>query len=81
MNAITPKAKFFDNIIPFKKGIFGEQTAGWQPGPPAMRGMGCKIIADQMIPMADGISVAGDIYLPKKAGRYPAILVFGAYTK
>ena len=81
MNAITPKAKFFDNIVPFKKGIFGEQAAGWRPGPPAMRGMGCKIIADQMIPMADGVSLAGDIYLPKKAGRYPAILVFGAYTK
>ena len=86
MNTVSPgakypKARFWDNLIPFKKGIFGEQTAGWRPGPPAMRGLGCQIIADQMIPMADGVSLAGDIYLPKKSGRYPAILVFGAYTK
>jgi uncharacterized protein len=81
MNIAAPKANFFDNIIPFKKGIYEEQTAGWQPGSAATRGLGCKIIADQMIPVADGISLAGDVFLPKKPARYPAILVFGAYTK
>jgi uncharacterized protein len=33
------------------------------------------------IPMADGISLAGDLYLPQKEGRYPLIIEMTPYGK
>lgn len=81
MTAAHSRSGFWDNLIPLKGGLFGTQTAGWNPGPPAMRGLGCQILADQMIPMDDGVALAADVHLPKTAGRYPAVVAFGAYSK
>ena len=33
-----------------------------------------------MIPVADGISLAADICTPKRDGRYPAVVLFAAYS-
>ena len=77
----SSKSGRLDNLVPLKKGLFGEQTAGWTPGRPARQGLGCLLLADQMIPVAPGVSLAADIYLPKVPGRYPAVVLFAAYTK
>jgi putative CocE/NonD family hydrolase len=34
-----------------------------------------------MIPVGDGVSVAADVCTPKASGRYPAVVVFAAYSK
>lgn len=34
-----------------------------------------------LIPMADGIKLAADIYRPRKAGKYPVILIRTSYNK
>jgi predicted acyl esterase len=81
MTDAYPKGNFWDNLLSIKGGTSGQQTAGWTPGAPAAAGLGCQVVADQMIPVADGVQLAADVYLPKKPGRYPTILVFGAYTK
>jgi predicted acyl esterase len=39
------------------------------------------MLADQMIPVGDGASMASDVHRPKKPGRYPVVVVFAAYTK
>ena len=72
---------FWDNLIPLKGGLFGQQLAGWNPGPPAKSGLGCRILADQRIEVAPDIELACDAYVPKRPGRYPAIVSFGAYSK
>ena len=46
-----------------------------------MRGLGCRLLADQRVPVGDGISLSADVYVPKAAGRYPAIVQFAAYCK
>ena len=71
----------WDNLIPLHGGIDGPQLAGWTPGSPTKRKLGCVLYADQMIPVEDGVSLAADVYAPKAKGRYPAILVFSAYSK
>jgi len=76
---VTPG--FWDNLVPFKGGLFGPQTAGWTPGPPAMSRLGCQILPDQMIPVDEGVVLGADVYLPKAPGRYPAVVAFGAYSK
>ena len=81
MNAEGVKPGFWDNLIPLKGGLFGHQLAGWTPGPPAKSGLGCRIIADQMIEVAPSISLAADVYVPKVPGRYSAIISFAAYSK
>src|SRR5205807_9649670 len=40
-----------------------------------------SVYADQMIPVGDGVSLAADVYMPKARGRYPAVIVFAAYSK
>jgi predicted acyl esterase len=40
-----------------------------------------SVYADQMIPVGDGVSLAADVYTPKARGRYPAVVVFSAYSK
>ena len=45
-----------------------------------MTGLGCTIHADQLIPVAGGIALAADIATPAKPGRYPAVVVFSAYS-
>ena len=64
-----------DNSISLKGDVRQQQTAGWTPGPPVHSGLGCEIHADQMIPVAEGISLSADIATPKKAGRYPAVVL------
>jgi uncharacterized protein len=71
---------FLDNLIPVRTGLPEPQTAGWTPGPPVYSGLGCVVHADQMIPVADGISLAADICTPKRDGRYPAVVLFAAYS-
>lgn len=75
------KPGFWDNLVPLKGGLFGAQLAGWTPGPPARSGLGCRILADRMIPVEPSVALAADVYLPNAAGRYPAIIAFGAYAK
>jgi predicted acyl esterase len=38
------------------------------------------MLADQMIPVGDGVSLAPDVHRPKTSGRYPFVVVFAAYT-
>ena len=71
---------FLDNLIPVRTGLPEPQTAGWTPGAPVYSGLGCVVHADQMIPVADGISLAADICTPKRDGRYPAVVLFAAYS-
>ncbi|HEV7318802.1 MAG TPA: CocE/NonD family hydrolase [Ensifer sp.] len=71
---------FLDNLIPLKTRLDQNQTAGWRPGAPVHQGLGCRVHPDQMIPVAEGISLAADISMPKVAGRYPAVVVFSAYS-
>ncbi|SHE79387.1 hypothetical protein SAMN02745157_0950 [Kaistia soli DSM 19436] len=78
---ITKKQEFWDNLIPLKGGLFGEQLAGWRPGPAARLGLGCRILADQRIDVAPNVALAADVYLPKVPGRYPAVIAFAAYSK
>lgn len=51
---------FLDNLIPLKGKLDQVQTAGWTPGAPVHSGLGCTVHAEQMIPVADGISLAAD---------------------
>jgi uncharacterized protein len=81
MSVAYPKVNFWDNLIPLRGGVDGPQLAGWAPGPPAKTGLGCVLYADQMVPVDEGISLAADVYTPKAKGRYPAILVYSAYSK
>jgi uncharacterized protein len=69
-----------DNLIPLKIRLDQAQTAGWTPGPAVRTGLGHIVHADQMIPVADGVSLAADITTPKVPGRYPAVVVFSAYS-
>jgi putative CocE/NonD family hydrolase len=70
-----------DNLIPLRPSLSGMQLAGWRPGPAAMRGRGCCLLADQRIPVAAAVSLSADVYLPRSPGRYPAVLAFAAYSK
>jgi putative CocE/NonD family hydrolase len=73
-------ASWLDNLIPLKSRFNHLQLAGWQPGKVADQALGCRLLADVMIPMADGTKLSADIYVPKKPGRYPVILQFSAYN-
>jgi putative CocE/NonD family hydrolase len=75
------KIGFSDNLVPPKGGLFGPQRAGWTPGAAARSGLGCRVLADEEIEVAPSISLAADVYLPKAAGRYPAVIAFAAYSK
>jgi uncharacterized protein len=46
-----------------------------------MSGLGCTMLSDQPVPVVDNVSLAADIYLPQRPGRYPAVVVFSAYSK
>lgn len=43
--------------------------------------VGCRIHADLIIPVADGVALAADVATPKIGGRYPAVVVFAAYSR
>jgi len=38
-------------------------------------------LADVRIPMPDGVRLSADVYVPRKQGRYPAVVCFSAYNK
>lgn len=81
MPIATGTKEFWDNLIPLRSSLSGEQLAGWQPGPPAMSGLGCRLLSDQKIPVDSDVALSADVYLPKTPGRYPAIVQFAAYNK
>ena len=81
MSVAPRKAKFWDNLVPLRGGDDGPQLAGWTPGPAVRTGLGCRLYADQMIPVDYGISLAADVYTPRAEGRYPAVLAYSAYAK
>lgn len=81
MSTPIPKAKFWNNVVPLRASLEGPQLAGWVPGPPARQGLGCVLHADLMIPVADGVALAADVYTPKQQGRYPVVLMYSAYSK
>ncbi|WP_443209382.1 CocE/NonD family hydrolase [Rhodococcus rhodochrous] len=58
----------------------GIQYAGWTPGPPAMHGLGQRMLPDRQIPVDDGVTLHADVYLPEREGRYPAVVSFAAYS-
>lgn len=71
---------FIDNLISVKTDLSQQQTASWTPGAPVMQGLGSRVHADQLIPVAEGIALAADITTPAKPGRYPAVIAFSAYS-
>ena len=72
---------WLDNLIPLKAPRLDQhQLAGWQPAAAAMQGLGCRVLADQRVPVDGGVSLSADVYTPKRPGRYPAILAFAAYN-
>jgi predicted acyl esterase len=75
------KPGFWDNLVPLKGEVSGPQLAGWTPDPPAKSGLGCRILADRMIAVEPSVALSADVYLPKAAGSYPAIIAFAAYGK
>ncbi len=74
-------AYFWDNLIPIKQSLSGKQYAGWNPKKENTQKLGCRIISDQRIPVNGGVTLSGDVYTPKVAGRYPAIISFSPYCK
>jgi putative CocE/NonD family hydrolase len=40
-----------------------------------------RLEADVGIPMQDGVTLRGDLYRPKGAGRFPALIAWSSYTK
>lgn len=75
-------AEWLDNLIPIKAPeLTHEQLAGWRPTRAAAEGLGCRLLADQRIEAAGGVTLSADVYTPRAPGRYPAIVQFAAYTR
>ena len=74
-------AAWLDNLIPLRARLDEWQLAGWQPTRVAEAGLGCRLIADVMIPMTDGVHLSADVYTPRRPGRYPVIVTFSAYNR
>lgn len=72
--------RLLDNLIPLRPSLSGVQTAGWAPGAPARRGLGCRLLSDVRIPVDGAVTLSADVYTPARPGRFPAIVVFGAYS-
>ena len=73
---------WLDNLVPLKAPRLDEhQLAGRRPKAVAMRGLGCRLLADQRIPWT-----TASRYLPTSMCRSgpaatPAIVQFGAYSR
>lgn len=67
-------------MISLKPSTAGRQYAGWSPTAVAMTGLGSRLPADQLIPVADDVALHADVYLPETEGRYPAVVMFGGYS-
>ncbi len=72
---------FWDNLVPLRGSLSGEQLAGWTPRGVAISGLGCRLLADRRIPVGDGVHLSADVYTPRRPGRYPAIVQFAAYSR
>lgn len=72
---------FLDNLIPLRARLNHWQLAGWSPTRIAENGLGCRLLADVAVPMADGTKLSADVYTPEQAGRYPVIVQFAAYNR
>lgn len=70
-----------DNLIPLHARLNEWQLAGWTPTRVADSGLGCRLEADMRIPMADGVHLSADVYMPRRDGRYPVVLAFSAYNR
>src|SRR5262249_12494175 len=40
-----------------------------------------RVVRDVFVPMRDGVSLAGNLYLPVDVGRFPALLMYTPYLK
>lgn len=69
-------------MIPFhlKGNQSGVQYAGWEPHGTARQGLGNRVLTGQQVPVARGVTLNADVYTPAKAGRYPAVVSFAAYS-
>lgn len=74
-------SEFWDNLIPIRSSLSGEQLAGWAPKRVAMSGLGCHLLADERIPVDGSVRLSADVYTPKRRGRYPAVVQFAAYSR
>lgn len=74
---------WLDNLIPLKVPHLDldRQFAGWRPTIVAAQGLGCRLLADQRVPVDGRVSLSADVYTPKRPGRYPAIVQFAAYSR
>ncbi|WP_421999304.1 CocE/NonD family hydrolase [Reyranella sp.] len=73
---------WLDNLISIKPpALVHEQLAGWTPTRAEREGLGCRLLADQRIPVDDATTLSVDVYVPRVAGRYPAIVQFAAYSR
>ena len=68
------------NALGYKQVLDQQQTAGWTPGAPIHSGLGCRLLGESMIPVADGVALEAEICIPKTAGVYPTVVVFSAYS-
>lgn len=71
----------FDNLVPLRRALDPDQYADWSPTRFERQGLGCHLLADERVPVDGDVSLSTDVYLPKAPGRYPAVVVFGAYNK
>lgn len=75
-----PPGHGWDNLIQLRPALAGTQLAGWQPTAPVAEGLGCRLLADQRVPVAPRVGLSADVYVPRVAGRYPVVVPFGAYS-
>ena len=75
-----PSVPRLANVISYKGVLDQQQTAGWAPGGPVHTGLGCRLLGENMIPVADGVALEAEICVPKRRGAYPAVVVFSAYS-
>ena len=67
-----------DNLISLKTDLDRPANRWMDTRSAVHTGLGCRVHADQMIPLADGIALAADSYTPKVTGQYPAVVVVAA---
>lgn len=67
-------------MIHLKPSTAGRQYAGWTPSTLAAYGLGCRMLANQRIPVAPEVTLHADVYTPREEGRYPAVVIFGGYA-
>jgi uncharacterized protein len=64
-----------------QKPIADHDNPGRLRSRPKTAAIGCGFLADQRIPMDDGISLSADVSAPKRPDLYPVIVQFAAYSR